>query len=60
MGVQGFHSIPYKVPSNATRLPRLNPQGVEEAKVIEGRYEDDVLAADPVTKFSMPYRPAFW
>ena len=39
---------------------RLNPPGVSEAVVVEQRREDPVLAADPVTAFSMLYRPKFW
>ena len=39
---------------------RLNPPGMEEAEAIEWRNKDEVLAAEPVTQFSITYRPIFW
>jgi len=39
---------------------RLNPPNKDEHEVIEARKEDPVLASEPVTAFSMLYRPRFW
>mmetsp|Transcript_103767 Transcript_103767/g.298635 ORF Transcript_103767/g.298635 Transcript_103767/m.298635 type:complete len:448 (-) Transcript_103767:1131-2474(-) len=38
----------------------LNPAGKDEDDVIKERKEDAILAQDPVTSFSMLYRPRFW
>ena len=39
---------------------RLDPPGVEEGEAIKRRKEDAVLAEEPITNFSMLYRPKYW
>lgn len=39
---------------------KLNPGDRPESEVIAQRKEDPELAAEPVTHFSMLYRPAYW